>query len=358
MAEDIRIGMIGTNFVVTLLHLPSLKSHPRARLTAICGRNQERAQEVAKKFEIPKVFSDYREMIAKAGIDAVVIATPDELHFPMIMEALEAKLHVHCHPPLALNIEQAKEVCEKADASGVRHMAFFNHRIYPHYRYFKELIDSGYVGKLFHCHIQEVSGERLVAGQYSWRFDRARSLVGLHVGSIEVAIWCFGEIQKVSASLSTFKPLPHPEGKTYEPACDSAVLSVQFANGAHGTIYGSSVTHLAQVDGSISVSGEKGILELSGSIVKRGEISGAQTHEDEVRKLEIPKHFWEGVDQTKSPTDQLLEVFVKHTVGDRLFIDSIYQGKTVSPNFHDCLRVQHVNEAATEADKTGQWISL
>ena len=175
MAEDIKVGMMGTGGVSRIVHLPSLKSHPHAKVVALCGRNQDRAQEVAKKFEIPKVYSDYHEMLEKGAIDAVVIATPDDLHYPMIMAALERKLHVHCHPPLALKLEQAKEVCQKADASGVKHMTFFNHRFYPHYRYFNRLLNNGYVGKPFHCHLQVLVGTNLIKDQYYWRVDKARS---------------------------------------------------------------------------------------------------------------------------------------------------------------------------------------
>lgn len=361
MAEDIKIGMIGTGAVSRIVHLPSLKSHPHAKVIALCGLNQERAQEVAKEFDIPKVFSDYREMIDKAGIAAVVIATPNNLHYSMIMDALEAKLHVLCEKPLALNLQQAKEVCEKAEAAGVKHMTFFNLRWDPGHRYFKELIDNGYVGKLFHCHLQWVLEENLKRDHYHWRSDKASNngaLWGYCSALIDLAHWFFGNIKKVSASLVAFNPPPPPEGKTYEPSDDSAVLSVKFANGAHGTLYASKVVHLGEHQLSFSVSGEKGILELSSSEKKDCEIRGAQTRENEVNKLEIPKHFLEGIDQSKSRFEQFCELFVKQPVGDYLFVDSIYYDKTVSPNFYDCLKVQHVIDAAIEADKTGQWISL
>src|SRR5690242_16089622 len=94
MADQVRVGVIGTSYFVDGYHLPWLKSHPQAILVAICGRNQDRAEAVAKKHFIPQVFSDYRAMIDDADLDAVVIVTPDNLHFPMTMCALDARLHV------------------------------------------------------------------------------------------------------------------------------------------------------------------------------------------------------------------------------------------------------------------------
>ena len=88
-------------------------------------------------------------MIEKGDLHAIEIITPDDLHYPMTMDALDAGLHVLCEKPLALNAAQAKEMYEKAEAAGVVHMTFFTYRWLPHYRYLKELVDEGYVGRCF-----------------------------------------------------------------------------------------------------------------------------------------------------------------------------------------------------------------
>lgn len=59
-------------------HLPRVKSHPRAELAAVCGRNRARAQELADKYDIPQVYTDYCEMIEVGDLDAVIISTPDD----------------------------------------------------------------------------------------------------------------------------------------------------------------------------------------------------------------------------------------------------------------------------------------
>src|SRR5262245_49187467 len=119
MGEKVRVGVVGTSWYADWMHLPNLKSHPHAEVAAICGRNPERAAEMAGKYAIPSVFTDYREMIEKGRLDAVVVSTPDDLHYPVTMAALEAGLHVLCEKPMALNAEQAREMEEKAKAAGV-----------------------------------------------------------------------------------------------------------------------------------------------------------------------------------------------------------------------------------------------
>src|SRR6476620_3821660 len=121
MSRRIAVGIVGTSWYADLMHLPALKSHPQANLIAICGRNRDRAEEMAKKYEIPQVFTDYQAMIEQAGIEALIVAIPDDLHYPVTMAALDAGLHVLCEKPLALTLGQAQEMYERAEQARVKH---------------------------------------------------------------------------------------------------------------------------------------------------------------------------------------------------------------------------------------------
>lgn len=79
MNDPIRVAMVGTSWYADLAHLPILKSHPQAQVAAICGRNRARADEIAGKFGVPQVFTDYEVMFRQCELDAAVIAVPDEL---------------------------------------------------------------------------------------------------------------------------------------------------------------------------------------------------------------------------------------------------------------------------------------
>src|SRR5262245_45721189 len=114
MPEPVRIGVVGTSWWAELMYLPILKRHPQAQLVAVCGRNRERADQIAQQYNVAHAFSDYREMIEKAGLHALVISTPDDLHYPITMAALDAGLHVLCEKPLALDAVQARAMYERA----------------------------------------------------------------------------------------------------------------------------------------------------------------------------------------------------------------------------------------------------
>ena len=200
MKERVRVGVVGTSWFADIMHLPNLKSHPQAEIVAICGRNRSRADEIAEKYAIPYVFTDYREMVETDGVDAVVIVTPDDMHFPITTAALNAGCHVLCEKPLALTLEQAKAMYDTAQANGVKHMTFFTYRWLPQYRYLKELIDDGYIGRCYHLNIQYMAGYGRNTS-HDWKFDERRSigvLGGLGSHMIDLARWLVGDISKVT----------------------------------------------------------------------------------------------------------------------------------------------------------------
>ena len=92
MGDKLRFGVVGTRFG-GMVHIPSVNSHPSATVIAVCGRDPERTSAVAEKNNIPRYYTDYEQMIASDDLDAVVIATPIELHHSMAMSAIRAGLH-------------------------------------------------------------------------------------------------------------------------------------------------------------------------------------------------------------------------------------------------------------------------
>ena len=117
MADQVRLGVIGTSWYTDAVLLTVLSAHPGATVAALCGRNRERAEEMAGKHGVPAVFADYREMYERAGLDAVVVASPDDLHFAMTMDALDAGLHVLCEKPMALTLADARAMLARAEAA-------------------------------------------------------------------------------------------------------------------------------------------------------------------------------------------------------------------------------------------------
>ena len=172
MDGTVNVGVVGTSWWSDFWHVPYLCSHPRAELRAVCDRNRARAEEVAAKHSIPRVFTDFREMIRSSKVEAIVVAVPDDLHYAVTMAALDAGLHVMCEKPLAVTVKDARAMCEKAESAGVTHMTNFTYRWMPWYRYVREQIQIGAIGRCYHCSIRYL-GSYGRGKTYAWRFDRA-----------------------------------------------------------------------------------------------------------------------------------------------------------------------------------------
>lgn len=267
MTTPIRIGVIGTSWWADLNHLPLLTSDERVIVVAICGRNQERTQAMATKYNIPQVFTDYRIMFAEGVLDAVVILTPDDEHYAMTMAALDAGLHVLCEKPLARNADQAKQMVERAEAQGVRHMTYFTYRWLPHYRYLRDLLAQGAIGRLYHAHFSFMAGNGRNPA-YAWRFDpqRASGVLGDY-GShmVDLARYLVGDIGRVHARLTTNAPRNGPDGRPLNGACDAATLLLEFRDGGQVTIELSAVarTHDPALEHAVVLHGDAGSLTTS-----------------------------------------------------------------------------------------------
>lgn len=354
MPKHIRVGVVGTSWFADLFHLPNLASHPRATITALCGRNHARAEALAAKYAIPHVFTDYHAMIASGALDALVVVTPDALHHPITMAALRAGLHVLCEKALAMTAAQAQEMLELAADRQRKHMVMFTWHWLPHFRHLQHLVAQGFVGRPYHFQAQ-IEADYGRGAAPGWRFDRQHGngiLGDLGSHAINYARLYVGEIARVSGHIATFVTRPGPPE---DAANDSALLALEFANGAHGSIHVSAVTH----DGGtrISLSGEAGALELTFTF-SGAELRSRRPGEDAWHTLETPPDLWCDVDRTAPFSDQVFDVFKKQPVANRMFIDAILDDAPIDSTFYDGWKAQQVIDAALASHLEGRWITI
>lgn len=356
MPERIRVGVIGTSWWTDMMHLPSLQSHPRAEVVALCGRNRANADALAQKYGVPQVFTDYRAMIEQAGLDALVIATPDDEHHQMALDALDAGLHVLCEKPLASNAAQAREMQARAQAAGLQTMVFFTYRWMPQNIFAHQQLAEGRIGRCRQASFQflgNYAGEQ----KYAWRFDgrRANGVLG-DLGShmIDLARWYLGEIVRVQASLMNFVDRPGANGEPGVPANDAALLLLDFASGAQATIQVSAVVNALNKESwslRSQLYGETGSLDVDLDV--NDSIGWNQVGTPGHQQLAIPSELWGDVDRTSNN-----DLFCKAPAGPRLFIDALAEGRPVEPNFSDGLRAQEVVDAALESHRSGRAVAL
>lgn len=346
------------------MYMPALIKHPNANVRAIVGRNLDNARHFADQWKVPNVYASLEDLLSNETVDAVIIAAINKQHYPIAMTAIENGLHVLCEKPLAMNYTEAIRMTEAAEKAGVKTMVPFTYRFMPTARYLKELIEQGYIGKPYHLNMRYYTGYAR-DGKYMWRFDLDESGSGV-VGDLGthwlyLADWFYGEIKAVSAMLGHHvNRAPRPDGKPYELADDSAVMMLEFDNGAQGVLH---VTALAYEDTPFGQThhmefhGSRGTLYSFTDWDKTQRVSGAQDGEGAVHDLPIPDHIW-GTARRDIVHYTYKDIFRDHDFMARGFVSAIANDTTTEPTFRDGARIQRYLQAALLSAQEGRRVEV
>lgn len=363
MNTKIKVGIIGTSGFAEGSHIRPLAAHPEAQIAAVCGRNPARAAELAHRYSIPQVFTEYRELIQSGGVDAVVIVTPDDLHYPMTMAALAAGKHVLCEKALAMNQAQAREMYETAERLGRVHMTNFPFRAHPAFRRLADLAHRGYTGRLLLGQMSFLAGFARSPG-YQWRDDLRHSngmVADLGAHMFDLGRLVFGEVRAVAARTAVYFEKPGPDGGPLDQANDSAAVLLEYESGVQVTCDLSTAAWTGDLPAVIRLAahGAGGALELSLPVYAgTPALSGSTLAGVPVKPLEVPDELWGAAEASLPPAERFAELLRREAVGDRLFIDAILSGKPAAPSFYDGWKAQVVIDAAIEAARARRWVEI
>jgi predicted dehydrogenase len=278
LGARLRVGMVGggRDAFIGAVHRMAMRLDDAFELVAgALSSNAENARASAADLRLApdRAYADYREMArAEAkrpdGIEAVVIVTPNHLHYPVAKAFLQADIDVICDKPLSATLLQARELVALAQAKQLAFAVTLNNTGYPMVRQAREMIAAGDLGSLRVVHaayIQDWLTNAIDAQghkQAEWRTDPARAgasacLADIGVHAHNLALFVTGlELDAVSADLTTFVP-----GRRLD---DNAHVLLRFANGARGALLASQVAVGNLNDLSLRVYGAKAGLEWCG----------------------------------------------------------------------------------------------
>jgi predicted dehydrogenase len=348
-----QIGIIGAGGATRGIHLPGFELCPDAEVTVVCDADHDAARATG----VRETCTDYREMLARQDIDAVVVATPNFLHREIVLAALAAGKHVLCEKPLALNREQAEEMLRAAEGTGRVHMTAFTYRYTPAIQYTRRLIEQGELGQLRTvraAYLMALAGHVL-----GWRSEKrlAGSGVLADIGShlVHITQYLVGDIRALTASERRFRDDPASDVE------DWIAFLAEFANGATGTF---EISRVAPGRGAgitedifIELYGTKGSIVFSlqdpwGLMAALGE--DALDPSRPLRHYDVPH---EQLKLAGSPRDVMAH---DRRWGYRYdqafqFVESVKRGETRAPSFADGLRCQAVLDAALESAREKRW---
>lgn len=364
MSKQVKIGIVGTSWWTDSMYMPALARHPNADVRAVVGRNLDHTREFAEQWKVPNAYASLEDLLSNETVDAVIIATPNKQHYAIAMTAIASGLHVLCEKPLAMSYAEAIQMAQAAERADVKTMVPFTYRFMPTSRYLKELIGKGYIGKPYHLNMRYYA-DYARDGKYMWRFDLGESGSGVSgdLGThwLYLADWFYGEIKAVSAMLGYHVSRePHSDGQPYEPADDSAVMMLEFENGARGVIHVSALAYEETSFGQthhMEFHGSGGTLYSFTDWNKMQSVSGARDGEGSIHDLPIPDHIW-GTARRDIVPDTYKDVFRDHDFMARGFVSAIANHTSVEPTFRDGARIQRYLEAALLSAQEGRRVEV
>lgn len=381
MVEPRRIGvaMLGYAFMGKA-HSHAYKSMPHffhpppaiPELVVIYGRREDRVREAARNYGFKRYTTDWREAVKDPDVEIVDNSLPNNLHLEPTLEAMEAGKHVLCEKPLARNAQEARVLRDAARRAGVKTMVAFNYRFVPAVQLARQIVKSGALGRIYHFRARYLQ-DWLVDpnAPLSWRL-RAEEAgsgplgdLGSHI--IDLARFIVGEIAAVSGVVRTFvkeRPLLEDPSKRGEVTVEDAfAATVEFENGAIGTLEASRFATGRKNYNNFEINGEGGSIEFN---------------LERLNELRVYLREWEGRGLTGWSTVLATErghPYIEHywppghIIGwEHTFINEVYhfikcivEDGEVGPlgaTFEDGYRCNAVMDAVLESAKTGKRVTV
>lgn len=150
--KKLKIGALGVSrHLLTRVMLPLSQSN-QVELVGLASRNIEKANKVAKTWNIKKTYGEYQQLIEDPEIEAVYIPLPNHMHLEWMKKAIDAKKHVICEKPLTLDAKETDDIIAYAQGKGVKVMEAFMYRFHPKWKQVVELMKVSGIGEVQTIH--------------------------------------------------------------------------------------------------------------------------------------------------------------------------------------------------------------
>jgi predicted dehydrogenase len=231
MSDVVRIGVLGAARIAANAIISPAGRSRDAVIGAVAARDPLRAKEYAAKQGIPKVAASYEELLADPEIDAIYNPLPNGLHGRWTIAALEAGKHVLCEKPFTANADEARQVAETAQRTGLVVMEAFHYRYHPLARRMLEIVESG-----------ELGGLQVVDATFAFplpRFNDIRYQFDLAGGAMmDAGCYAVHMVRMMGGAATGGEPsVVHAEAKLHKPNVDRAMRAdLRFPAGHTGRV--------------------------------------------------------------------------------------------------------------------------
>lgn len=335
----IRIGLIGCGLMAKA-HFPGYQAaHDRAEIVMCCDNNLQLAKDFATKIDGKSdIVTDWQQVIASEQVDAVDICAPHFLHAPMVLAAAQAGKHVLLEKPMAMNLDEARQMVAATNSAGKIFMVAQNQRYLPEHSHIRARLHQGDIGRVIAARID---GNQFLSKGYPaghWLFSKALAGGGVirttAIHKIDLLRYFLGEVRRVTALYSTSGLNPGMDSE------DIATIGLEFENGALGEAF---FTFAAYQNPIPTASHELVILYGTKGMINN--INGWHMYSTEIEA------YRQAMTPMNLPNADYATSFV-HEV--KHFLDCIETGEEPLTSGRDNLNTIAVIDAIYQAAETGQ----
>jgi UDP-N-acetyl-2-amino-2-deoxyglucuronate dehydrogenase len=263
VSAPIRLALVGCGRI-SQTHFDAIGEVDGVELVAVCDIIEPRAREAGEQNDVPS-FTSYPKMLADVECDAVAICTPSGLHPAQGILAAKAGKHVICEKPMAITLAAADELVHACDEHGVHLFVVKQNRLNPAVQLVKRAIDKERFGRLYLANTtvrwtrpQEYYDQAPWRG--TWEFDGG-AFMNQASHYVDLIQWLVGPVESVIAKTATLARKIETE--------DTGIAVLKFRSGALGVIEVTMLTYPKNLEGSLTLLGEKGTVRIGGTAVNR-----------------------------------------------------------------------------------------
>jgi UDP-N-acetyl-2-amino-2-deoxyglucuronate dehydrogenase len=260
--RKVRFALVGCGRIAAN-HFAALEKHAdRAELVAVCEIDAK-AREGAVSRTKTKGFDRLDKMLAESNADIIVLATPSGLHPDQAIEIAQSGRHVMTEKPMATRWQDGKRMVAACDAAGVRLFVVKQNRRNATLQLLKQAVDQDRFGRIYMVSInvfwsRPQSYYDSGAWRGTWEFDGG-AFMNQASHYVDLLDWLIGPIESVQAYTATLARDIEVE--------DTGVMSVRWRSGALGSVSVTMLTYPKNLEGSITIIGEKGTVRVGGVAV-------------------------------------------------------------------------------------------
>lgn len=244
-------------------------------LTAVCDIDFKKAEELASKYNA-KAYQHVDDLLAKEQVDVVTICSPNGLHAVHSIKSLNAGFHVLCEKPMAINVNDCGEMIKAAEKNNKRLFAIKQNRYNPPVAAVKEAIDKGVFGKIHSIQLSCFWNRNPDYYVNSWKGTQeldGGTLYTQFSHFVDLLYWMIGDVKRAYALTGNFA---HKDIIEFE---DTGVVALEFHNGALGTINYTVNSYNKNMEGSLTIFGEKGTVKIGGQYLNELEYQNIEGFE-------------------------------------------------------------------------------